>query len=162
MPNHTQQPTRRQFLHSSSGALAAPAILTAAGTLRAAAAGRCGGGGRRLVPRAELLGQEPLLAAAQGHPRREGADEDAAATGDFDVTDDLEIVGPGATMSGIDGNGWDRIFHVLGSEVDFTLRGIQLSAGASDSARAIAAVIGGSGCVRASSTTKSLPSPCIL
>ena len=35
MPNHTQQPTRRQFLHSSSGALAAPAILTAAGTLRA-------------------------------------------------------------------------------------------------------------------------------
>lgn len=41
-----------------------------------------------------------------------GADEDSAATGDLDITDDLTITGAGAGSTTIQGNGIDRVFHV--------------------------------------------------
>lgn len=47
-----------------------------------------------------------------------GAGENAALTGDLDVTNnsaivDLQIIGAGSALSVIDGNGTDRIFHVF-------------------------------------------------
>jgi len=41
-----------------------------------------------------------------------GADEDAAATGDLDVTGDLEIDGAGAAATVIDGNAIDRVLDI--------------------------------------------------
>jgi CSLREA domain-containing protein len=40
-----------------------------------------------------------------------GRDEDAAATGDLDVTDELTITGAGAQSTTIDANGIDRVFE---------------------------------------------------
>lgn len=42
-----------------------------------------------------------------------GAGEDAAATGDLDIADDLAVFGAGADRVTIDGNGVDRVFHIL-------------------------------------------------
>jgi CSLREA domain-containing protein len=44
-----------------------------------------------------------------------GADEDAAATGDLDIADDLTISGAGAVDTIIDGGEIDRVFHVTGA-----------------------------------------------
>ena len=44
---------------------------------------------------------------------RVGASEDGAATGDLDLTGTLTIVGNGSSATFIDGNGVDRVFHVL-------------------------------------------------
>ena len=44
-----------------------------------------------------------------------GAGEDANATGDLDITDDLTINGAGQVTTIIDGNATDRVFHVLSS-----------------------------------------------
>jgi CSLREA domain-containing protein len=41
-----------------------------------------------------------------------GADEDAAATGDLDITDDLTITGADAATTIIDGRSRDRVFHI--------------------------------------------------
>ena len=49
-----------------------------------------------------------------------GSGEDQAATGDLDVTDDLLIGGAGATTI-VDGNGTDRIFHVIGDAVELSV-----------------------------------------
>ncbi|MBI3941852.1 MAG: DUF11 domain-containing protein [Chloroflexi bacterium] len=50
-----------------------------------------------------------------------GQDEDAAATGDLDIADDLEIQGVSAEETIIDGGGLDRIFHILRPvRVDFS------------------------------------------
>jgi CSLREA domain-containing protein len=43
-----------------------------------------------------------------------GKGEDAAATGDLDITDDLILVGTGGTRR-VDGFNTDRVFHILGS-----------------------------------------------
>ena len=42
----------------------------------------------------------------------EGRDEDAAVTGDLDITDDVTITGAGADRTILDGNGIDRIFDI--------------------------------------------------
>ncbi len=42
-----------------------------------------------------------------------GAAEDAAATGDLDITDDLTIGGAGAPSTIVDGSTLDRVFHIL-------------------------------------------------
>jgi hypothetical protein len=42
-----------------------------------------------------------------------GAGEDAAASGDLDILSDLTIQGRGPNSTIIDGNGLDRVFHVL-------------------------------------------------
>ena len=44
-----------------------------------------------------------------------GAGEDASATGDLDVTDDLTLTGAGRDTTVIDAGGLDRVIHVLGS-----------------------------------------------
>jgi CSLREA domain-containing protein len=44
-----------------------------------------------------------------------GSGEDAAATGDLDITDSATIVGAGSAYSIVDGNHSDRVFHVMGS-----------------------------------------------
>ena len=50
-----------------------------------------------------------------------GISEDAATTGDLDITDDLTINGPGAVGTIIDGGGLDRVFHILsGSQSDIS------------------------------------------
>jgi CSLREA domain-containing protein len=54
-----------------------------------------------------------------------GTGENAAATGDFDITDDLVIWGNGAGKTFIDGNGLDRVFEVHGDEVHFRRLTIQ-------------------------------------
>lgn len=43
---------------------------------------------------------------------RAGADEDGAATGDLDITDDLTITGVSPETSTIDGGGIDRVLHI--------------------------------------------------
>ena len=59
-----------------------------------------------------------------------GTDEDAGATGDLDVTDDLTINGAGAAATIIDGGGLDRVFHVFtGSTV--TISGVTIQNGKS-------------------------------
>ncbi|RME30902.1 MAG: hypothetical protein D6800_01365, partial [Candidatus Zixiibacteriota bacterium] len=57
-----------------------------------------------------------------------GAGEDAAATGDLDITDTLTINGAGPTATIIDSNFLDRVVHVLNSVA--TLNGIALLNGA--------------------------------
>jgi hypothetical protein len=68
-----------------------------------------------------------------------GAGEDAAATGDLDITDNLIIQGAGATLSVINGNGavtGDRVFHVLRTSggyvtadfIDLSIRGGSITA----------------------------------
>lgn len=42
-----------------------------------------------------------------------GASEDAAATGDLDITDDLTLLGNGVGLTVIDGNATDRVFDIL-------------------------------------------------
>ena len=41
-----------------------------------------------------------------------GSGEDAAFTGDLDITDDLTITGAGWATTIIDGGGIDRVMHV--------------------------------------------------
>src|SRR5262249_23028818 len=48
-----------------------------------------------------------------------GAGEDQAATGDLDLTDSVGIFGAGAVLTVIDGNGTDRIFHVIPPSTGF-------------------------------------------
>jgi hypothetical protein len=61
-----------------------------------------------------------------------GANEDAAATGDLDITDDLTIVGAGAASTTIDAQRFDRVFQVLPGK-RLTLRGVTVTGGQSPS-----------------------------
>jgi hypothetical protein len=58
---------------------------------------------------------------------RAGINENAANTGDLDITDALTITGAGATSTIVDGNALDRVFHVLPGVnailTDLTIRG---------------------------------------
>ena len=56
--------------------------------------------------------------------------EDAAASGDLDITDDVIIAGAGAATTIVDGNGIDRVFHTHGTS-DVTIGGITIQDGAS-------------------------------
>jgi uncharacterized protein DUF4347/Big-like domain-containing protein/low-density lipoprotein receptor class B len=57
-----------------------------------------------------------------------GTAENAAATGDLDITDDLIIIGNGAKNTIIDGGGLDRVFDVR-SGADVTISGITIQGG---------------------------------
>ncbi|MBI1311873.1 hypothetical protein GC176_11320 [bacterium] len=61
---------------------------------------------------------------------RSGTDEDAAATGDLDITDSLTITGAGAGQTIIDGGALDRVFHILPG-VTVTLVGLTIQNGSS-------------------------------
>src|SRR5262249_34393160 len=54
-----------------------------------------------------------------------GAGEDAAATGDLDITRNLTIQGKGSGSTVIDGNNLDRVFQVLGGKVSLSKLTIQ-------------------------------------
>jgi CSLREA domain-containing protein/uncharacterized repeat protein (TIGR02543 family) len=56
-----------------------------------------------------------------------GAGEDAAATGDLDITGDLTINGAGALFTTINGNSIDRVFDVLAGAV--TISGLTVRGG---------------------------------
>jgi CSLREA domain-containing protein len=58
-----------------------------------------------------------------------GRDEDAAATGDLDITDNLIISGTGSGMTVIDGNGLDRVIHVPLSTTVVSISGITIQHG---------------------------------
>lgn len=57
-----------------------------------------------------------------------GAGEDAAATGDLDITDDLTVQGAGADITIIDGGGIDRVVHIHGP-VTVELSGVTVEGG---------------------------------
>jgi hypothetical protein len=64
-----------------------------------------------------------------------GTGEDAAATGDLDITDSLTIDGAGETTTIVDANSLDHVFHIAGTGsvsvemVGLTLRGGNVSLG---------------------------------
>lgn len=57
-----------------------------------------------------------------------GANEDAAATGDLDLTNSVTINGAGARTTRIDANGIDRVFEVF-SGVTASIRGVTITRG---------------------------------
>ena len=73
-------------------------------------------------------------------PNPGGVDDDASLTGDLDLAGPVALVGPGATMTTIDGNGIDRVIEVLlrgGTTVD--LAGISFRGGEAVAAAGILA-----------------------
>jgi hypothetical protein len=50
-----------------------------------------------------------------------GTGEDASATGDLDITDDLTITGAGEAVTSIDGGGLDRVLDVLSAATSVTV-----------------------------------------
>ncbi|MCH7576547.1 MAG: CSLREA domain-containing protein, partial [Chloroflexi bacterium] len=57
-----------------------------------------------------------------------GNDEDAAATGDLDITDDLTLAGADAATTTVDAAGLDRVFDVMGS-ITVEIRQITVTGG---------------------------------
>jgi CSLREA domain-containing protein len=70
-----------------------------------------------------------LLGARVYTLTRAGAGEDAAATGDLDVTEPVIIVGDGAASTVLDGGGLDRVFDVFGSDASLELSDVTLRNG---------------------------------
>jgi hypothetical protein len=68
-----------------------------------------------------------------------GTGEDAALTGDLDITSGLTIVGAGQGTTVIDGNSVDRVIHILGSIVvnlsDVTIQNGELFSGPTTNGR---------------------------
>ena len=60
-----------------------------------------------------------------------GAGEDAAATGDLDITDDLTLAGAGAATTTVDAAGLDRVFDVMGP-ITVEIRQITVTGGVTD------------------------------
>jgi len=58
----------------------------------------------------------------------DGRDEDGAATGDLDITDDLSISGADAASTIIDADARDRVFHAIDTSVD--IGGVTIQNGA--------------------------------
>ncbi len=58
-----------------------------------------------------------------------GAAEDAAVTGDLDITAPLSIAGAGAATTIVDANGGDRVFHLLETAGDVSLTGVTVRDG---------------------------------
>ena len=61
----------------------------------------------------------------------EGTDEDANATGDLDITDDLTINGAGEATTIIDGGGKDRVLHIM-SDVTVVINDVTITNGKTD------------------------------
>jgi hypothetical protein len=68
-----------------------------------------------------------------------GGDEDAAATGDLDVTAGLEIDGAGAAATVIDGNSTDRVLDIdpAGAGLTVLVSGVTLQHGSSHEGGAV-------------------------
>ncbi len=65
---------------------------------------------------------------------RFGSGEQAAATGDLDITDELTITGAGANLTDLDGFGQDRVFDILAG-VTVTISGVKIHGGAANNAQ---------------------------
>ncbi len=74
---------------------------------------------------------------------RSGEGEDGNATGDLDVTESLTISGAGASVTVIDGDGIDRLVHVLGGDV--LLTDLRLVGGLTDSGEHGGAILAAAG-----------------
>ncbi|NJD55829.1 MAG: CSLREA domain-containing protein [Nitrospirae bacterium] len=57
-----------------------------------------------------------LIAGNEGESG--GAGEDAAATGDLDISESVTIIGQGAAYTVVDGSHLDRVFHISGTAAD--------------------------------------------
>jgi CSLREA domain-containing protein len=86
-----------------------------------------------------------------------GQNEDAAATGDLDITDSVTINGAGAATTIVDGGAIDRVFHVISGTVvinNVTIRnGLAASAGGGGILIAGAATRAGAAAMAAASIT---------
>lgn len=71
----------------------------------------------------------------------EGRDEDAAATGDLDITGSLKIIGTGTGPSAVNGGSLDRVFHVIGA-IEVTFENLVIQNG-------LANAVGGGGVLNA-------------
>ena len=60
---------------------------------------------------------------------RVGTNEDAASTGDLDVTTDVIIAGAGNGNTIIDGNGIDRVFDIIGAGTAVTITDVMIQNG---------------------------------
>ena len=60
-----------------------------------------------------------------------GPNEDASATGDLDITDNVKITGTGKASTSVNGNDLDRVFHNLSKSV--TISGLEITNGTAQS-----------------------------
>jgi CSLREA domain-containing protein len=60
-----------------------------------------------------------------------GTGEDAAATGDLDITEELEVMGTGLSATIIDADGIDRIFHVFAGATNTQISNMTITGGVS-------------------------------
>ncbi len=74
-----------------------------------------------------------------------GANEDKAATGDLDITDDLTINGADKNTTIIDGNNNDRVFDVISTSAKFTISNVTVQNGQLTSASVTGAGINNRG-----------------
>jgi hypothetical protein len=78
---------------------------------------------RSAIMAANARGGSNTIKLPGGQPFRltiAGANEDASATGDLDITSNLTIKGAGAAKTVIDGNNLDRVFQVLQGAVNIS------------------------------------------
>lgn len=78
---------------------------------------------------AEAVGDRIVLPAGSYLLSLPGGDEDAAASGDLDISSELSLSGAGADSTIIDGGGLDRVFDIAADAVA-TLTGISVRGGA--------------------------------
>ena len=77
-----------------------------------------------------LPGADEISLSAGTYPLSlAGAGENAAVTGDLDVTDSLTITGAGNQTTAIDAAQIDRVLHVSGPATELTISGITLTGG---------------------------------
>ena len=86
---------------------------------------------RAAVEEANALPGEDIIVLGSGTYRLAlaGRDEDAAATGDLDITDSVQIIGAGADKTIIDADGLDRVFDIHGSDTRIVLSDLTISNG---------------------------------
>jgi CSLREA domain-containing protein len=86
----------------------------------------------------------------------EGGSENAGATGDLDITDDLVIIGAGAKKTFINGRKLDRVFHIIGS-ISVTMTDITIQNGlATDDGYGDVNNVNGGGILNESASTLTL------
>ena len=72
-----------------------------------------------------------------------GRSEDACATGDLDITDDLTITGTGAKNTFINGGKLDRVFHIIGSIVAVKITDVTIQNGLATDGPFVDSAVGG-------------------
>lgn len=94
----------------------------------------------------QALGLDRILLSAGTYEltiANSAGDENGAATGDLDITSNVELLGPGATMTTIDANGLDRVLHFFelagGNNPNLSVRGVTLTGGGNASGTALLA-----------------------